>query len=77
MQTFSASSSGSLVPVSGSSSVQSGITVAPGSTATLAYSGVVTYNNGTFQTTPKSGTQYTINVVGKAGAYATTSATAT
>ncbi len=76
MQTFSAGSGGSLVLVSGSSSVQGGVTVAPGANATLAYSGTATYNNGTFQTTPKRGSQYTINVVGKGGAYATTTASA-
>lgn len=76
MQTFSAGSSGSLILVSGSSSVQSGVTIAPGASATLTYSGTATYNNDTFTTTPKSGSHYTINVVGSSGAYATTSATA-
>lgn len=77
MQTFSAGSSGSLVLVSNLSTVQSGVTVAPGSSATLTFSGTATYNSGTFQTVPKSGSQYRINVVGSTGAYASTNVTAT
>ncbi len=71
MQTFSVSSSGTLVLVSGSSSLQSGLTLAPGASATLTYSGRPTYNNGAFRTTPTNGTRYTINVIGSTGAYAT------
>ncbi len=76
MQTFSVGSGGALVLVSGSSSVQGGMTVGPGATVTITYSGTATYNDGAFRTTPKAGATYRINVVGKEGAYATASATA-
>ncbi|MCL4389144.1 hypothetical protein M1397_00840 [Candidatus Marsarchaeota archaeon] len=77
MQTFSVSSSGTLVLVSGSSSLQSGLTLAPGASATLTYSGTSTYNNGAIRTAPNNGTRYTINVIGSTGAQATAFVTAT
>ncbi len=72
MQTFSVSPSGSLVFVSSLSDVQSGITLAPGASATLVYNSTAMYNNGTFTTLPVAGAAYRITVVGSTGAFAST-----
>lgn len=72
MQTFSIGQSGSLVLVSNLSDVQSGITLAPGASATLTYNSTATYNNGTFMTLPVAGAAYRVTLVGATGAFAST-----
>ena len=53
------------------------LTLAPGASATLTYSGTSTYNNGAIRTAPNNGTRYAINVIGSTGAQATAFVTAT
>jgi len=73
-----ASGSGSLSQVLGAGSFSnSGVTVSPGSNATLTYSSQLTYDSGLYQTRVVAGSPYRVVVTGNAGASASTEVTAT
>jgi hypothetical protein len=76
--TFVATSSGQLsVPSSQAQfSGASGVTIAPGSSATLTFTGVQSYDSGLYIAKPMSGTQYMVTVVGNSGATASSYVTA-
>ncbi len=75
---FVATSGGSLsVPNSAADIMTSGYVLAPGTSATLTFSGTVAYNSGTLYATPKAGSAYEVSVISQDGAEASTAVTAT
>ncbi|MDE1870913.1 MAG: DUF4382 domain-containing protein [Candidatus Micrarchaeota archaeon] len=75
---FVVMSNGTLeVPTGVESLRSSGYTLAAGSSATLSFNGVVSYNSGEIQSTPETGSQQQITVIGNEGARASTAATVT
>ncbi|MDE1849430.1 MAG: hypothetical protein KGI00_01740 [Candidatus Micrarchaeota archaeon] len=70
-----ATSSGSLVQVSGSANAASNYTMQPGATTTLDYSGTLSYDSGMVTGRLQSGSTYNIIVTGSGGARASTTVT--
>jgi len=78
MVAFQASSNGSLAIVnsSGSLSSASGLSISPGSSATLTYSGKMNYDSGVIQSRLQSGSQYNVVVTGSGSASASSTVAA-
>ncbi len=75
--TFLIASNGTIAMPSGEAEFEGGgYTLAPGSSATLNFSGVLGYNSGIYQVRPVSGSQYQIAVIGQEDSFASTSVTA-
>lgn len=67
---FSTTSSGSLSQTTQASTSSSGYTISPGSTATLTYTGKLTYDSALLQAKTKPGSAYNVVVTGQSGATA-------